>query len=347
MRRLSIRFRNQLRRRLMHMRFEPGVLPHPVKVGMIGAGKAARYHMHALRSIQGVDVAFIANRSSRRAADLAQQYEITHVYNDLEEALERQEVDAVFVAVSVEATFSVAQRILERRIPCLIEKPLGLTYAEAQALAKLVDQQSFPSCVGFNRRMLSCIQKAQEVVGQLPELYAIHVEVPEAIDRFYQQGKHSVERLQNWLILNSIHYIDLLTLFGGLSETVKGMRAKVPSERSAREDYMCLIAFKNGMVGSYLGHWHSPGAMKLELFGRGYRITILPERNMIEASGRAHTLLQGFTPTLYDRLFKPGVYLQNFKFLEAVAGRRAVEAPLARLEHSLWSMKLAEAILHS
>ena len=125
------------------------------------------------------------------------------------------------------------------------------------------------------------------------------------------------------------------------------MRAKVPSERPAREDYMCLIAFKNGMVGSYLGHWHSPGEKKLELFDRDYRITVLPERNTIEASGRAHDLLQGYTPILYDRLFKPRVYLQNFKFLEAVAGRRAVEAPLARLEQSVWSMKLAEAILHS
>src|SRR2546426_5502091 len=124
-----------------------------LRVGLVGAGKMARLHLQTLRSMSGVRVTAICNRTSTAAAQLAHEFGIDQVYQDPGTMLANASLDALFVAVSHAATFPVASSVLRSSIPCLIEKPAGTCVNETTELARLAGINKCFNLVCFKRRI--------------------------------------------------------------------------------------------------------------------------------------------------------------------------------------------------
>ena len=73
----------------------------PVKVGLIGAGFAASFHLRSYRQVQGVpvEIGAIASRTRKRAEDLAGRYGIPKVYDDHRRLLEDPSIAVVDLCV--------------------------------------------------------------------------------------------------------------------------------------------------------------------------------------------------------------------------------------------------------
>ncbi len=334
------RIRRELQRRL----FRPLALTNAVRVGVIGAGKAAEYHLTAVTRIRGAQVPFICNTGNERGTTLARRFGIGQHVSNLDEALNRFPIDAAIVAVPPRAVVDIARRLFDRGIPCLIEKPLGSCAAEARQILG-ASSATLPNCVGLNRRMLSSVIKAWEITQKQDPLYAVHLEAPEPIDRRYKQQKFTVEELQRWLVMNSIHAIDLLTMFCGPSADVLEMVPELPfQKRSGKEDYCMLIGFENGAVGSYVSHWHSPGSWKIDLFAKNSRISVDLQHNVLNVQQAGGSRLTREAEP-QDVVFKPGVYRQDYSFLAAVSAGTPLPSPMASLSSAVQSMELAEKML--
>ena len=106
---------------------------------------------------------------------------------------------------------------------------------------------------------------------------------------------------------------------------------------------MTLIGFENGCTGSFVSHWRSPGERCVTLYGTDYRIDIDLDAN--QASILVGTDRLRAPRSSEDMRFKAGVYLQDLRYLEAVARNGAPPRPLATLEDGLQTLRLAEAIL--
>jgi len=72
-----------------------------LRVAVAGAGKMARQHLEVCRSIKGVRLVGIANRSSNSAQELAGLFEIEKVFQDLGQMLDESRPDAVIVTVAM------------------------------------------------------------------------------------------------------------------------------------------------------------------------------------------------------------------------------------------------------
>ena len=98
----------------------------PVRVGIVGAGFAADFHIAAYQKVSGVDVQVtgIASRSPARAQQLADRYGIAHVYAGLAELLADAQVNVVdlCVPVHVHAEMAIAAAQAGKHVVC--EKPL-------------------------------------------------------------------------------------------------------------------------------------------------------------------------------------------------------------------------------
>src|SRR3989442_5617408 len=104
------RIRRELQRRL----FSPLAVTDGVRVGDIGAGKAADYHLTAVTAIRGAQVPFICNTGNERGTKLARRFGIGQHVSNLDEALERFPIDAAIIAVPPRAVVDVATRLFDR-----------------------------------------------------------------------------------------------------------------------------------------------------------------------------------------------------------------------------------------
>jgi predicted dehydrogenase len=70
-----------------------------IRIGFIGAGGIAKQrHLPGLKQIEGVELVAVANRRRETAEQVAKEWGFTAVHDDWRQVLERQDVDAVFIA---------------------------------------------------------------------------------------------------------------------------------------------------------------------------------------------------------------------------------------------------------
>ncbi len=78
--------------------------------------------------------------------------------------LDKEEPDAVNVAVTPPATHDVVAEILNRGIPVMLEKPPGLTSAELEDLIAIASRKKTATQVGFNRRYMPITVHAKQIL---------------------------------------------------------------------------------------------------------------------------------------------------------------------------------------
>lgn len=109
----------------------------PVKICMVGSGRMAAYHSDALRKIPGVHLETVVDPDLPYAEVLSNEFGYPRVRATLDEALAMDEFDAVVVATPNPLHAEQSAAALENEKHVLCEVPLALSYAEAQALARL------------------------------------------------------------------------------------------------------------------------------------------------------------------------------------------------------------------
>ena len=109
-----------------------------LRFGLVGTGHWARItHAPALASTDGIEFAAVWGRNAGAAADLAASYGVT-AHHDLAGFLAG--VDAVAFAVPPDVQAPIAIRAASAGKHLLLEKPIAVSTADADALASTVEQ---------------------------------------------------------------------------------------------------------------------------------------------------------------------------------------------------------------
>jgi predicted dehydrogenase len=125
-------------------------MSRPVRFGLVGTGHWARItHAPALASTDGIELTAVWGRNAGATAELAASYHAT-AYRDLGAFLAR--VDAVAFAVPPDVQAPIAIRAASVGKHLLLEKPVAITEADADALAAAVAQAQVASVVFFTAR---------------------------------------------------------------------------------------------------------------------------------------------------------------------------------------------------
>jgi predicted dehydrogenase len=122
----------------------------PLRFGLVGTGHWARItHAPALASTDGIEFAAVWGRDAGGAAGLAASYGAT-AHHDLAPFLAG--VDAVAFAVPPEVQAPIAIRAAGAGKHLLLEKPIAISAADADALASAVERARVASVVFFTAR---------------------------------------------------------------------------------------------------------------------------------------------------------------------------------------------------
>ncbi|OGX38714.1 MAG: hypothetical protein A3D87_03525 [Omnitrophica WOR_2 bacterium RIFCSPHIGHO2_02_FULL_50_17] len=313
------------------------------RVGIIGAGRMACFHLDVLLKMNDVEVVALANQwSEERRNAVCRKYNIPRNYSSFLEMLDQEALDAVFICVSVMDNFTVARSCLVRGIPSLIEKPPGLSVEETEELLQIAEFKGVIHMVGLQRRFSSTVMEGIRMIRQRSPLMSLVVEAPERFEEIKAKKKFPQEVLRRWIFNNGIHCLDMLSFLGGHIKEFHVMQ-QTWKEPLHPDCLHALIRFEQGAIGHYLSNWNSPGNWAVRLFGDGWRLDIEPmEEGRVTFSDGTQ---QALPISQEDRDFKPGLFAQNRMFIDACLDKKKIGFPGATLREALVSMQLAECLL--
>jgi len=148
-----------------------------VKVGVIGLGEVAQIiHLPILASLEDrFEIAAICDISPSLLRHIGERYRVPEAmrFTDMEALCAVRELDAVFVLNSDEYHTAATLAALRHRKHVLLEKPMCLTLADADAIIRARDEAGTQVMIGYMRRYAPAFTEAVELVrGMGPVRYA-------------------------------------------------------------------------------------------------------------------------------------------------------------------------------
>jgi len=137
-----------------------------IRLGLIGCGEHAEGgHAVPLARYRAahpdeVELTAVCDLRPERAQLFCGRYGFLHPYSDMNEMLQRHDLDACIAVVPVEKIPHVGIPLLERRLPCVVEKPLGASLAQVEILRQAARDTGTPNMVSVNRRFMPFLNRA-------------------------------------------------------------------------------------------------------------------------------------------------------------------------------------------
>src|SRR6266849_10262788 len=152
-----------------------------IRVAVVGTGEFGRNHARVYRELSGVDLVGVYDQNPQRATAVAAEFQ-TPVLQSLEELLGR--ADAVSVAVPTVAHAEVGCRRLEMGLDVLVEKPMAVDLADADALLHAAKKSGRILQVGHVERFNTAVIAVEPILNR-PLFFEVHrlgVFTPRSLD---------------------------------------------------------------------------------------------------------------------------------------------------------------------
>lgn len=326
----------------------------PVRVGLIGAGFIAAYHLEGLRSAGGADLRMIAGRTPHKAAALAARYGIAATTTDWRALLARDDIDAVVITTPDDTHLEIAVAAARARKHILLQKPMARTSQDCRNIIAAAADAKVHLQVSFMHRHFEEVVLARQWLadGAIGRPYMLRIRNatpgPDWGNWFYSRvraGGGVVMQL-------GIHGIDLLRHLIGDICSVSANTTLLRTERRLadgtvvhpdNEDHALAIYHLAG--GALATHEMSMSEVQgcdrftLEIYGDSGTLWLRSVRGPLAIYAPRHTGVgEWWVPELPVRA--PGAR-QHGAFLDIVRGRADPE-PTA--QDGLASVLVAEAI---
>ncbi len=155
--------------------------PNKIPVAVVGTGEFGRNHARVYRELGGVELVGVYDRDQKRAAEVAKEFQAP-VLRSLEELQGR--ADAASVAVPTVAHAAVGCQLLEMGLDVLVEKPMAVDLAEADALLSAARKNRRILQVGHVERFNPAVRAVEPILNR-PLFFEVHrlgVFTPRSLD---------------------------------------------------------------------------------------------------------------------------------------------------------------------
>jgi 2-hydroxy-4-carboxymuconate semialdehyde hemiacetal dehydrogenase len=123
-----------------------------MKLALAGAGAFGEKHLDALKLINGVAVVSLVGRTLEKTKAIADKYGIDHATENLDEVLERPEIDAVLLCTPTQMHAAQAIACMDAGKHVMVEIPLADSWTDAQAVMRKQKQTGLVCMVCHTRR---------------------------------------------------------------------------------------------------------------------------------------------------------------------------------------------------
>lgn len=308
-----------------------------IKVAFIGAGYMTTEHSKAFADIKNVSLCGIYSRTRSRAEALAANYSGLICCDSISELYKTCRPDIVVISVPELSVKLICEEAFQYPWTCLVEKPAGYNYEDAEAICRLADKHNTTVYVALNRRHYSSTRNVLTEMAAIEGKRLIHVydqENPKAALAAGQPQKV----VENWMYANSIHLVDYFNFMGrGRIVSIDNLITYDPSKPSF---VLSKLEYDSGDVGIYECVWNAPGPWSVVINTQSKRWEMRPvEQATYQLYGSRKQ--EPLPVHDWDSQFKPGIRLQAQECVNAVMG---LKHNLPTVKDAFNSMKLIKAI---
>lgn len=165
-----------------------------MRIGLVGIGDIAKKaYLPILSNVKNLTI-IPCTRNQDTLNEIMAEYHLTESYTDLDDLI-KSGVDAIYVTSKTEVHYQMAKKVLEAKIPCHLDKPISMNFAETQELVQLAKDNDTLFMIGFNRRFVPYVQ---EVVSYgKPDLVV------------YQKNRDLYpDHIRRYIVEDFIHVVD-------------------------------------------------------------------------------------------------------------------------------------------
>lgn len=316
------------------------IISRPVRVAMIGAGRMANsVHYPSLAAFDDVEIAAICDLAEAPLKATADRYGVERRYSDYRKMIAEVAPDGVYVIGQPHLMYDIWMWCLREGQNLYIEKPMGLTWHQAQMLTHLAEAKGLITQVSHQRRsspMLVALR--EECLKRGPIVHAVC--------EFYKHGPSPMIGARDHMMDDSTHAIDTVRYMCG--GEVVGIESECKRIGTPDINWIgATLHFDSGATGFLVNSWcsgrrifrvqmHAPGIYTdAELEGKGY---LYADNNYQGVEYDARTIAGG-TQTFEFGGFKS----KNREFINSLkTGQEQTTSPF---RDCVKTMEVAEKIL--
>lgn len=144
-----------------------------IRVALTGCGHWGSNYLRILQFMEEAQVVSVCDREEAPLEKVRKQYPRLHITREFSSLLEDSKIDAVIIATPASTHYELVKQSLESGKHVLVEKPLALSVAEAQALVRLAQDQKRILMVGHTFLYNPAVRKMKEYIakGTLGKIY--------------------------------------------------------------------------------------------------------------------------------------------------------------------------------
>ncbi len=158
-----------------------------IRMGVIGCGDITKYMMMLTRFDRSISFVGFADPDESRAQKYADRYKGTRVYRDYSHMLDREKIDAAYVAVPHFLHYPIVKDLIQRGVHVLCEKPIVTALDHALELKRLAEENQVKVGVNYQYRYdHACFRMVKAARnGDLGKLYYGICNVPWSREQSY------------------------------------------------------------------------------------------------------------------------------------------------------------------
>jgi predicted dehydrogenase len=148
----------------------------PTRIAILGCGYWGMNYVRVLSELPDSEVVLVCDQRTSRLDEVARRFRGMPLTSDVDEALERPDVDAAVVCTQASTHRDVAGRALAAGKHLLVEKPLTVSATDAQELIDLAAEQDRVLLTGHTFLYNEGIKHVRSLIadGALGETYYLY-----------------------------------------------------------------------------------------------------------------------------------------------------------------------------
>jgi predicted dehydrogenase len=232
----------------------------PLRVACAGAGYFSQFQYHGWRRIRGVELVALSNRDPARGRAMAERFDVPRVFGDFAEMLDAAQPDLVDIITPPPTHRAYVAAAVSRGIPAICQKPFGIDYADAAAMARMAAEAKVPLVVHENFRWEPWYREAKRLIdaGLLGALHCVAFRLrpgdgqgPAAyLDR--QPYFQTMPRLL--VVETAIHWIDTFRFLMGEVHAVYARLRRINPVIAGEDAGYVVFEFAGGATGLFDGN---------------------------------------------------------------------------------------------
>ncbi len=323
-----------------------------LRAGIIGFGKMGILHGALVNGSNVAEVVAICDKSKVMKFGIKRVYPKAKVFSDVDEMLSSSNLDIVIISTPTFNHFESATKSLRSGCHVFIEKPLALSYEEAQAIAEEAKKSNRIVQVGFCDRFAPSIRKAKSFVeqGKVGDIERVVANIYAADVFEAHTGWRYNKKLSGGgvLIDFGIHMVDWLCWYFGAVKKVTAQQKMIYS-KEVEDEVSAKFWFENGITADYECSWSKEGYRKayhrMEIYGTKGKMVVTDQT--IDIFDSSDNKVEDYVyPDLYDGAFMDVGGLLFSKQMEAFLDAVNTSTQ-SNLDSSVYVQKVVERLYES